>query len=429
MAQFTTNRRLLAALVAFGATLPAASAVAQIQSQPLPDPPRTLNPSGSSPGAPAPAVPAGVSGSAGGGSGEGGLGGEGGEADAVAEGVYHYEELGLIDDPNDEGIAPDEGIRGGPVPELHVVRSGDTLWDICGLYFNNSYEWPRVWSYNPSITNPHWIYPGDLVRLYPAGDGPQALVTPIDDPQPDDIARTAPTRVTDTSFGLRQLAFIEREEMDRSFTVVASERENELLSTRDVVYLGYPEGEPPEVGRTYAVYSPTKTVYHPNDVERVVGEYVKVYGQVEVLSVAKGKRARAVVRRTFEPIERGQRVGNVVQTFRDVETVPNRENAAGFVVDIIAGSLLIGTQQLVFLDIGSKDGVEVGNRLFVVRAGDAKPLERSIVESGRDDKAFPRYAIGELLVVETGESTSVAAVTMAVQEAEVGDRVLLRKAR
>ena len=28
-------------------------------------------------------------------------------------------------------------IRGGPVPELHVVRHDDTLWDICFLYFND----------------------------------------------------------------------------------------------------------------------------------------------------------------------------------------------------------------------------------------------------------------------------------------------------
>ena len=60
-------------------------------------------------------------------------------------------------------------VHAGPIPELHVVRSGDTLWDICFYYFNDPWQWPKIWSYNPQITNPHWIYPGDLVRLLPRG--------------------------------------------------------------------------------------------------------------------------------------------------------------------------------------------------------------------------------------------------------------------
>ncbi|MBC7174262.1 MAG: LysM peptidoglycan-binding domain-containing protein, partial [Polyangiaceae bacterium] len=42
------------------------------------------------------------------------------------------------------------------VPDAHTVRRGDTLWDITGFYYGNPWEWPRVWSYNPEITNPHW---------------------------------------------------------------------------------------------------------------------------------------------------------------------------------------------------------------------------------------------------------------------------------
>jgi hypothetical protein len=56
----------------------------------------------------------------------------------------------------------------GQVPELHVVQKGDTLWSLCSKYFNDPWRWPRLWAANPSITNPHWIFPGDVIRL---GDG------------------------------------------------------------------------------------------------------------------------------------------------------------------------------------------------------------------------------------------------------------------
>src|SRR5262249_6476718 len=49
------------------------------------------------------------------------------------------------------------GVSGGLLPESHSVRRGDTLWDISIRYFQDPYEWPRVWSYNPQIQNPHWI--------------------------------------------------------------------------------------------------------------------------------------------------------------------------------------------------------------------------------------------------------------------------------
>ncbi|MBA2541960.1 MAG: LysM peptidoglycan-binding domain-containing protein [Deltaproteobacteria bacterium] len=78
---------------------------------------------------------------------------------------YYVNNSGNGGDPYQEPTV----IHSGAVPELHVVRSGDTLWDICWYYFNDPWQWPKIWSYNAQITNPHWIYPGDLVRLLPRG--------------------------------------------------------------------------------------------------------------------------------------------------------------------------------------------------------------------------------------------------------------------
>src|SRR5262249_16330124 len=48
-------------------------------------------------------------------------------------------------------------MKGSSVPGLHQVRRGDTLWDLCSGYFQNPWLWPKIWSYNPQIQNPHWI--------------------------------------------------------------------------------------------------------------------------------------------------------------------------------------------------------------------------------------------------------------------------------
>jgi hypothetical protein len=54
-------------------------------------------------------------------------------------------------------------------PAIHTVRKGDTLWDLCARYYDNPYNWPKIWSYNPQIQNPHWIYPGDELRMRGGG--------------------------------------------------------------------------------------------------------------------------------------------------------------------------------------------------------------------------------------------------------------------
>jgi nucleoid-associated protein YgaU len=47
---------------------------------------------------------------------------------------------------------------------IHVVKKGDTLWDITERYLGDPFQYPivAVWS---RIPDPHWIEPGDIVRI------------------------------------------------------------------------------------------------------------------------------------------------------------------------------------------------------------------------------------------------------------------------
>ena len=75
-------------------------------------------------------------------------------------------------------------------PEDYRVQVGDTLFDICDQLIDEAGYWPKLWSFNAFIRNPHFIYPGMALRFYPGGEDtpPFLRVVSEDDMVPIDKA-------------------------------------------------------------------------------------------------------------------------------------------------------------------------------------------------------------------------------------------------
>src|SRR5512141_3206607 len=53
-------------------------------------------------------------------------------------------------------------------PFIYVIKKGDTLWGLSERFLKDPHYWPDLWSRNdPDITNPHFIFPGQKVKVYP----------------------------------------------------------------------------------------------------------------------------------------------------------------------------------------------------------------------------------------------------------------------
>ena len=237
---------------------------------------------------------------------------------------------------------------------LYTVRSGDTLWDISSYYLRTPWEWPQIWALNPDIKDPHWIYPGNQIRLRSGGAvvataGPAATDAGAEAAEEGSVG---PGADSGRVYGLKQIAYIDSDDLKDAGRIAGSVDEKSLLSDGDSVYLKYEGAEMPQVGETFAVYSKGRNVKRDN---KVVGHYVELAGELRVTFAQKGKLARAVLTDSLLPIERGMRVGPLQLNFEDVKPIANEQKVDGEIVDLIGPEELIGAEAAVIVDRGQAD--------------------------------------------------------------------------
>jgi hypothetical protein len=342
-------------------------------------------------------------------------------------------------------------VSGGEVPSSHTVRRGDTLWGICDNYFQNPYQWPRIWSYNAQIKNPNWIYPGDEVRLRQATDGGggganEAAASPSGSPSGNggtpgmnlvDRRRQVPN---DTVF-LRDQGWIHDANDDVWGDITGAAEDKMFLSNFDQVYLHIDKGHDVKVGEELTVFRPLRTAK--------AGAIVQINGTVRINQWnPKDRVARAQIVESLNVIERGAKIGPVARSF---VVVPPRRNDADVQAKVLASvhpQEFWGQNHVVFIDKGEDAGLKVGNRMFIIRRGDA--WRRSLVApiagyrvspddekpmppmeetpgSHKDEQNYPEEVVGELRVVSLKKDTATCVVTQARSEIEAGDVAVARK--
>jgi hypothetical protein len=324
------------------------------------------------------------------------------------------------------------------VAEIHVVRRGDTLWGICDQYFQNPYLWPRMWSYNPQLQNPHWIYPGDQIRLTQERSSvpaPARLPTQLGAGSLIEQRRMV---APDTVF-LRDEGYVEDEKGDNWGEVSGAPEDHMLLGDFDQIYLRVSKVHDVKIGQELTIFRPTR--------ELGSGAIVQIQGTVRIDEWnARDRIARGQIVETLDAIERGARIGPIRRRFNVVPPVRNEVDAKGQVMASVRLHEFFGQNQVVFINRGAEEGLKIGNRLFIIRRGDAwratlptdlasmriaieskSPADTDRVPHARDEALFPEEVTGELRVLALHPHSATCLVTQSTREIELGDAAVARK--
>ncbi|MFA9459255.1 LysM peptidoglycan-binding domain-containing protein [Thiohalorhabdus sp. Cl-TMA] len=322
------------------------------------------------------------------------------------------------------GISPD-ALR-TDAPSVYTVKKGDTLWDIAGKFLESPWRWEELWDRNPYISNPDLIYPGDRLMLRMVDGEPRLSRQRVERLSPqvkeEPVERLEAISTVDRSL---VLPFIDRYGLldpgarpgARGGHLVAGEEQRSLFATGDRVFASLENAEDKDA-RSWYTYAEPQIIRDPENGKRL-GYLLEHTGLLRMEGPVEGGLFAARIRRTYAPIEAGDRIYPGRAASRTRFTPHPAPDVAGRLLRHVGGESMMGQGQIVVLDLGARNGLEKGHVLL------AKEDPRNVEDrrTGETEK-LPGRRKGTLVVIQTSQRLSFALIMGNSLPLQNGDRVV-----
>jgi hypothetical protein len=308
----------------------------------------------------------------------------------------------------------------------HVVRRGDTLWDLARTYLSNPFQWPAIYEANRNVVkDPHWIYPAERLIIPPLLRQPLqqgGFAEPIGEPmlpgEPAGDPLLTVSLVTDAAEPVEQdvpPTVVSTLDMRRPVVAAAEYRRSPWIgppvqgvpaaritrkadpaSAADRLQVTLLPNERVYISAPAVAAGDSLLVVRPGGAVGSWGQIMQPVGIVRVDSVWPQQSLASLVSQFGET-----RVGDMLLPLEPEPAMPMGEagdvatGPTGVLLRFVSDHLLYGTAQLGFVSLGRVDGLGIGDEFAVY-----VPAEGVI----------PETRIATLRVVRTAERTATVRV-------------------
>jgi hypothetical protein len=313
-------------------------------------------------------------------------------------------------------------------PTIYVIKQGDTLWGLSERFIKDPRYWPNMWAKNSQITNPHVIYPGQKVRVYP--DRLEFLPKEESGEQRRSVITTASGATVTTTETLSEIAnertysvrgsegFILETGTRPAGTIISIHNNRNIAGDDDIVYTDIGKERGVKGGDKFAVFRKDGTVSHPVSNE-ILGTKITPLGTIQLTDLEKST-SRAIISKTNQEITPGSYLLPAREDKRrEIPLKMSVRELKGYVVDSYSGMSIIAAGDIIYIDLGSDHGAEPGNMLYVVR-----DVTIDVSSTSGYAEKLPQELLGAIVILETGKKTSTALVVKSIDAIYKGDRLV-----
>ncbi|MBT9507501.1 LysM peptidoglycan-binding domain-containing protein [Rhodoferax sp.] len=343
-------------------------------------------------------------------------------------------------------------------PDTYTVKRGDTLWAISGVFLKHPWRWPELWGMNlQDIQNPHLIYPGQMLHLE-RKEGRATLRTKQSaaDAPPTETVKVSPrTRYESLASDalptlknhliepfLAEPVIVDENGLKSAPRIVAAAQEGRVILARGDRAYARGQGDAMLIDdaskkqKEYRIFRNATPLKDPGTGEvlgyeaQYVGKAVMVRGESVQASTDKdGKARNDIVPATIDIVSAKEemRVGDRLlpeperQLLSYVPHAPQAKVEARIVSVYGSGVVNAAQNQVVVINRGTRDGVENGHVLAIMKDG-ARIIDKT--DENRVAMKLPDERNGLLMVFRTFEKLSYALVLEITDGAKVGDRLV-----
>lgn len=307
-------------------------------------------------------------------------------------------------------------------PQSYVVKKGDTLWDISQMFLDDPWLWPEIWHVNPQIDNPHLIYPGDKLNLVYIDGRPKLVVK-----RGKDVKLTPQVRISELDLAIPAIALdaispfltdsriVDGDTLNMAPYVLAGSDGHIVSGAGDQLYA---RGAFTEEEKNYGIFRPGDAYIDP-DTEELLGYQAFFIANGKIVSQEKDI-ATLGLNRTTEEVRRGDRLLPDEERRISSNFYPSspENDVNGYIISVEGGVSQIGSMDVVVLNKGTREGLDVGQVLAIYRVGEQV---RDVVTE--EIVKVPDTRAGLLMVFRTFEKVSYGLVLKATRPLAVMDRV------